>query len=132
MQPESRARIEALCGQLGHGESVIRAIRSGNGAGALESLTALLKGADEPADAVIKPLLDGVDEAAARSGLQGLTSTSRSVVPDLPVGMISRATTIGWSCPLRRCSRVLLADETDGSAMCAAGGIEMLPYEATP
>ena len=139
MDPESKARVEALCRQLNHGTAVTRAIRDGHGDSQLRSLLALLTAPAEPDDAALTALLDKVDDAATRGGLQGLTTVVRTAVPDsprhmptLPIGVNQPPDIIGWSCPLRRCSRVVLADESVDTPSCAVGGnTGMLPYKVT-
>lgn len=132
MDPESRARIESLCRQLNHGAAVTKAIRDGHGESALRSLLTLLGASTEPDNVALKTLLDEVDDAATRGGLQGLTTVVRTTMPTLPLGVASPPDVIGWSCPLRRCSRVVLADESASTPLCAAGGdARMLPYQAT-
>lgn len=130
MDPESCARVETLCRQLGHGAAATRAVRDGLGEAKLIELLTLLRAPVEPDDAQVTALLDEVDDAATKGGLQGLTTVVRTEMPDLPAGTVPAPEVIGWSCPLRRCSRVVLADESTVRPLCAAGDTGMRPYRA--
>lgn len=134
MDQDSRTRIELLCEQLDHWPDVREVIQAGGAGGQLDELTELLRstGSFDPGHLIA--LLDAIEEAAAREGLVGVTSRPRGPVPDLPHGMHS-AHTVGWTCPLRRCTRVVLFDESRETPTCAtahADANQMTAYPSAP
>ncbi|MFD4749000.1 hypothetical protein ACFWOS_26450 [Streptomyces rubiginosohelvolus] len=135
MDTEVRGRVEALCGQLSRWPSVREIVREGAAEGALDALLMLLRGREEPDPARVEELLDRIGRAAAERGLPGLTSTVRGPIPALPHGMPAGPETLGWTCPLTRCTRVVLAGESVSTPVCAAaepGANAMTPYAPRP
>ncbi|WP_406207632.1 MULTISPECIES: hypothetical protein [unclassified Streptomyces] len=135
MDMEVRERVKALCGQLSRWPSVRETVREGAAEGALDELLTLLRGREEPDPARLEELLDTIGRAAAERGLPGLTSRVRGPIPALPHGMPAGPETLGWTCPLARCTRVVLAGESEGTPVCAAadpGANAMTPYAPRP
>ncbi|MFF4752167.1 hypothetical protein ACWD5R_10745 [Streptomyces sp. NPDC002514] len=135
MDAEVRGRVEALCAQLSRWPSVRETIAGGGAGDALDALMTLLRDRAEPDPARVEALLDAIDRAAAQSGLAGLTSGVRGPVPPLPRGIRPAPGPLGWTCPLGRCSRVVLAGESTDTPVCAAAGPDangMTPYVPRP
>ncbi|MER7199908.1 hypothetical protein [Streptomyces sp. NPDC000188] len=140
MDTEIRRRLNALCGQLSRWPAVRETLREGAAEDALDTLLTLLRGREEPDSARVEQLLDTIDRAAAEQGLPGLTSSVRGAgpgqppaIPSLPPGVVNP--TLGWTCPLVRCNRVVLAEESVGTPVCAAAGPganTMAPYPRRP
>lgn len=135
-----RGRVESLCGQLSRWPEVRETLREGAAEDALDTLLALLRRREEPDSAQVEQLLDTIDRAAAEQGLPGLTSTVRGTGAGLPPGMTRLPPgvadpALGWTCPLARCTRVVLADESRSAPACAAAGPgtnTMAPYPPRP
>ncbi|MEU9731420.1 hypothetical protein [Streptomyces sp. NPDC048002] len=135
MDSEVRGRVEALCGQLSRWPSVRETVRDGDAEGALDALLTLLRRSEDPDPARLEALLDTIGRAAAAQGLPGLTSSVRGPVPSLPQGMLGGPENLGWTCPLARCTRVVLAGESEGTPVCAAAdpaANAMTPYVPRP
>lgn len=126
MDADTRERIQSLCDQLSKWPS----IRDQIGTLDLDTLRGLLNSPAAPDEARIVELLDAVEQAGARAGLPGLTSGIRSgAIPGLPDGF--KPSIVGWTCPVKRCARVVLAGNGVGVPICGATSAEMAPYRAS-
>lgn len=122
-------RVGLLCDQLSRWPELAEMIRDGGAHSQLEELLALLAGATNPDEHHVTELVAAIEHACAR---QGLPAQSRGI-SSLPPGMgeSQRGRPAGWTCPLGRCSRVVLPDETEHPPTCAAARGEdtgMKPY----
>jgi len=115
----TRGRLGTLCSELSRWHSLDGIIRA-NGAG--QELDELLAAGPAPGlDPDRGPLLlDAIDEACKRAGLDGF-SRGAGYRP-LPPGAALVAGTDSWVCPLGRCDRVVLAEEATAVPACAVGG----------
>lgn len=141
MDTELQRRVEHLCDQLSRWPSIKATIVAGNGGAELQELAELLQANGEIDVGRTRELLDKIGDAAASRGLPGLTSRPRGPIPSLPPGMpppgrVPRVA--GWTCPLHRCSRVVLSGEavrpgaSDGVPRCATGAKPMAEYRPDP
>lgn len=121
-------RVAALCGELSRWPELATVIGDAGALPQLSELLALLANRAEPDERHVATLLDVIEDACARQGLPALTRR----VPSLPPGMgADTGGPAGWTCPLSRCSRVVLPDETPHPPTCAAAVGEdgrMKPY----
>ncbi|MFF0478419.1 hypothetical protein [Streptomyces sp. NPDC004284] len=121
-------RVAALCGELSRWPELATMIRDAGALPQLSELLALLANRAEPDERQVAALIDAIEDACARQGLPVLTRR----VPSLPPGVGADTGEIaGWTCPLGRCSRVVLQDETPHPPTCAAAWGEdgrMKPY----
>ncbi|MCX4773714.1 hypothetical protein [Streptomyces sp. NBC_01285] len=110
-------RVAALCGELSRWPELATMIRDAGALPQLSELLALLANRSEPDERHVTALIDVIEDACARQGLPALTRR----VPSLPPGTGADTRGIaGWTCPLGRCSRVVLQDETPHPPTCAA------------
>ena len=119
----------SLCSGLSRWASLDGVIR---GAGAGPELDELLTaiGGEGPDPKRARVLLDAIEEACKRRGLDGVTRESK--FRPLPFGP-SESGIEGWVCPRGWCDRVVLAEETDDPPVCAvAGGMPMKGFRVSP
>jgi hypothetical protein len=115
-------RIAELCAQLADGE--LPRLLAGAGAEAtLERVLASIR-SGEPAK-VTSEDLDTLEDAAARIGIDGLTTGVRSlergtISTRLP-GISGAGPHFAWVCPQHACTRVEL-DTPGSAAVCAVSG----------
>ncbi|MET9073380.1 hypothetical protein ABZX95_14655 [Streptomyces sp. NPDC004232] len=129
-------RVGMLCDQLSRWPELATTIRDGGAQAQLAELLTLLAGRSAPDDRRVSALIDAIEDACARQGLPGLTRR----LPSLPPGLGTARRTpqdgepAGWTCPLDRCSRVVLPEETPSAPICAAHGEDarMRPYRPRP
>ncbi|MFB7506953.1 hypothetical protein [Streptomyces broussonetiae] len=128
-------RVAVLCAQLSDRPQLRRIIEDGGGGAELASLLEAIGSADDPRPERIADLVDEIERVLRSVGL-GSLSTRSFLTPTaestLPPGMTARPTTVGWTCPLARCPRVVLPEETAGSPACVAGDSRMRPYRIHP
>ncbi|MBF9072513.1 hypothetical protein [Streptacidiphilus fuscans] len=128
-------RIAVLCEQLSGTPHLKRIIESGGGGADLAALFEALGGVTDPQPEAITELIDEIERVLRSVGLSGL-STRTFLNPAsefvLPPGMTAKPTTVGWTCPLGRCSRVVLSEETSKPPVCAASDGRMKPFEVFP
>jgi hypothetical protein len=130
MLDKVRDRLGSLCAELSRWASLDGIIR-GAGAGPEldELLTAIGGGGLDPKRAQV--LLDAVEEACKRRGLDGVTRESR--FRPLPKGTSVSSLGESWVCPRGCCDRVVLAEETDDPPMCTVtGGRRMKRFAGSP
>ena len=144
MDPELQRRIEHLCAQLSRWPNIKAVIVAGGGGADLQELAELLQADGEIGDARVRQLLNEIGDAAAKGGLPGMTSRPRGPIPSLPSAMAALPPGMypppiaGWTCPLGRCSRVVLPGEavspgtSDGVPHCATGTKPMAEYRPDP
>ncbi|MEU9204833.1 hypothetical protein [Streptomyces sp. NPDC048332] len=110
-------RVAALCGELSRWPELATMIHDAGALPQLSELLALLADRADPDERHVVALIDVIEEACAGQGLPALTRR----VPSLPPGTGATTGAIaGWTCPLGRCSRVVLQDETPHPPTCAA------------
>jgi hypothetical protein len=119
-------RIGRLCVELGRGE-LAGIIGQAGAQPLLERLVRMLTA--ETADpAEVAAALDALDEAAARAGIDGLTTGSRAYRPvTWPVG----APQYGWVCPQRRCGRAETEPSDGDDYVCAITGAPLTRIRLT-
>lgn len=129
-QAAVRDRVGLLCDQLSRWPTLHATIDSAGADNELGALLALLAGPHEPDLGKIETLLDAIDQACARIGLAALTSRAKGPAPwaGLPPGLAGHPGPAGWTCPLRRCDRVVTPDETSAPPTCAAAQVLMSAY----
>jgi hypothetical protein len=130
MVDDVRDRLGSLCAQLGKWASLDGIIRDARVGQELdELLTAIADGVLDPKR--VRELLDAIDEACKRRGLDGVTQQSR--FRPLPKGTSVSSVGESWVCPRGCCDRVVLAAETDDPPVCAAaGGTPMKRFPGSP
>ena len=114
-----RERLGYLCADLSRWASLDGIIR---GAGAGPELDELLTaiGSEGPDPNRARVLLDAIEEACKRGGLDVIPRGSR--LRPLPPGTSLSSGSESWVCPHGCCDRVVLAEETDAPPVCAAAG----------
>ena len=114
-----RERLGSLCADLSRWASLDGIIR---GAGAGPELDELLTaiGGQGPDPKRARVLLDAIEEACKRGGLDVLPRGSR--LRPLPPGTSLSSGGESWVCPRGFCDRVVLAEEADAPPVCAAAG----------
>jgi hypothetical protein len=138
-----RDRVGLLCDQLSRWPSLYTTIHDAGVDTELAELLTVLAETGDPDQARIQALLDAIDEACKHIGLAALTTRSMGLDPggltlpaglDLPSGLDGTAgAVVGWTCPLRRCDRVVTAGETAQQPTCAARqNSPMTPYTLPP
>jgi hypothetical protein len=143
MDEAVRHRIAALCDQLSRWPSLETLIRDGGAEAELKDLLRLLVGRTDPDQGQVIALIDAVERGCARQGLAGLTNrggrlpSGYTALPSVSYAGLPTGTseTAGWTCPLGRCSRVVIPDESAVAPDCAAGpdgGMQMKPYTSRP
>ncbi|SEN20656.1 hypothetical protein SAMN05216267_1002280 [Actinacidiphila rubida] len=144
-------RVGMFCEQLSLWPELATTIRDGGSGAALAELLTLLAGRAAPSDGPrMSVLMDAIEEACAA---QGVPPGRTRRFPLLPLGMggaghpppppelgrngeaAEPAELVGWTCPLDRCSRVVLPEESASHPTCAAAHGEdrrMRPYVPRP
>jgi hypothetical protein len=132
-----RDRVGLLCDQLSRFPTLRSTIADAGASTELAELLTKLADAHEPDQARILALLNAIEQACAGVGLAGLTSRTKGfdVGLTLPGGLDADPGLAGWTCPLRRCDRVVIRQEAVGTTTptCAARqNAPMMPYSLPP
>lgn len=125
-------RVGLLCDELSRWPELTQTIRDGGAQAQLNEVLKLLADPNDSNEQHMAQLLDAIEDACAR---QGLALQTRAI-PSLPPGTGWHGGGLaGWTCPLDRCTRVVLPDETTDPPTCAAAHGEaarMKPYRPGP
>ncbi|MFD5728312.1 hypothetical protein ACFWMT_19775 [Streptomyces sp. NPDC058368] len=134
MDAMTRERVGLLCDQLSRWPSLQTTIRDGGAEDELRDLLRQLASETAPDNQRVSELLDAIERACALQGLPGLTSRTSNNPVDmttLPPGMTDVRSVVGWTCPIKRCNRVVTPDETSQPPTCVAlhdANGRMTPY----
>jgi len=130
-----RDRVGLLCDQLSRFPTLHTTITNAGAHTELAELLTTLAGSHEPDQDCVLALIDAIDHACTKVGLAGLTSRIKTLDAslNLPGGLEADSGLAGWTCPLQRCSRVVILQEADGTPTCAARhNTPMTPYILPP
>lgn len=120
------ARLEMLCRAIGKWPELEATLTAAGAADPLQEIRAAVSSGD-PENFGIAELLDRIDEAGLSVGLDGVTTGTKGYQP-LPAGLAQTADAQAWVCPHKRCSRVVLPEESDTAPTCTLGrGKPMTP-----
>lgn len=128
-------RVGLLCDQLSRFPSLQEFVAKAGVAAKLDELLALVADPREPDPARVRELLDAIDVACTVAGLAGLTSRTKGGVPAglrLPPDHSEAEGPMGWTCPLERCDRVVLRQDSAERPSCAAREALMTPFYSAP
>jgi hypothetical protein len=123
---DRRMRLALLCHSLAAWPELEPLLATGGAEDALARIRAALRDGPTVA-AAMTTLLDQVDEAGLRVGLDGATTGTRGF-RSLPPGLPESTRVQAWVCPRRGCSRVVLPDETPDRPDCALAGVPMSAF----
>jgi hypothetical protein len=126
-----RERLGRLCDELDRWASLDKIVRDAGAGSELDALLAMIGGGGNADLEQVRVLLDAIEEACKRSGLDGAIRGSR--FRPLPKGLSASPVGESWVCPRGCCARVVLAEETDACPVCAvAGGTPMKRFLGRP
>jgi hypothetical protein len=121
-----RERLAILCSQIARHHEMRQAIAAAGAGPELAELLSAVTADGDPDQKRLLELLDLIGTACDRNGLVGVTTSSKQYTP-LPAGFSASDPDepVTWTCPLRRCSRAVFADEATEPLSCAAAGLPM-------
>lgn len=120
-----RERLGVLCDQVTRHATMAETIRNAQAGEALDRVLAALRGDAEVGDKELRLLLDAIDDACAAHGLAPVTVRGGRGYEPLPVGMGQvdpEPEPVKWGCPHGKCGRMVYAEETDSTPVCAVSG----------
>jgi hypothetical protein len=131
MVDSARERLSRLCNDLSRWASLAGIIRDAGASSELDALLTVIGSGGKPDPERVRALLNAIEEACKRLGLDGVTRESR--FRPLPKGLLASPVGESWVCPRGCCARVVLADETDDWPVCVlAGGEPMKRFLGGP
>lgn len=125
-----RVRLGALCSELSRWTSLGDIIRQSGAGQELDDLRTLAAGQGVgPGNGRV--LLDAIEEACKRAGLDSVTRTTGFL--RLPAGTALSSAVDSWVCPHGSCDRVVLPEEARDAPDCPiAGGISLRSFRVSP
>ncbi|MFF7358462.1 MULTISPECIES: hypothetical protein [Streptomyces] len=123
---EVRERLAILCGQVARHPEMREAIAAAGAETQLAQLLDAVATDGAPDQVQLLELLDKIEDRCSHWGLVGVTTSSKQYTA-LPPGFSASTPDepVTWTCPLRRCSRAVFADEVTEPPSCAAAGLPM-------